>query len=293
MQEFNYVDRSFSKDASGTYNLSVQANQHGLAYCIFDNGADQYVYFRTHRFENVQLAEDLNDRIAEILDKDDTLGLPYKVVRFLGYTQQSTLVPASFFSRDKLLDYLSFNHAGDVDHELFSNHIMPPDIYNVFALPREMVSLISLHFKKVEFLNQATPFLSHIATVHGAFSNPAVYVGLNTGFFDLASTGEGTFKLYNTFPYVNESDLLYYVLYAYKQLALDTQKVPLYISGEQCSKLSYFEILKQYIPAAGFIAGQGVPALAPGLYQLNVAKFFNLLNLQSCALSEEYTGAEK
>jgi hypothetical protein len=293
MHDINFTDRSFSKDFSGTYDISIQANQSGLSYCIFDNSAGNYVLFLKHRFEHVHLTEDLTEKISEVLKNDDILNLIFHSVRFLGYTQQSTLVPASYFDRNKMLDYLAFNHAGEVDHELFGSLITPPGIYNIFALQRDLVSQITLHFKKVEFLNQTAPFIRHIAIEQDAFSKHAIHIGLNTGFFDLACTGDGKLKLYNTFQYANESDLLYYVLYVYKQFGLDTQKVPLYISGERSSKLSYYEILRQYIPATNYAVVRGISSLAPGLNQLNTVKFLNLLNLQTCALSAEHTGAEK
>jgi hypothetical protein len=293
MQDINLIDRTFHKDASENYSLSIQANHNGLIYCIFDNKAGHYLLIRGHGFKNVHLAEDLNVQIAEVLEKDDILNLHFHQVVFLGYTQQSTLIPSSFYSRDKMADYLDFNLAGEVDHETFSSFIAPLDIYNVFALPRDLVSRISLHFKKVVFLNQTAPFLMHLASRKEAFSSPAMHVGLNSSFFDLAASGEKKLHLYNTFQYVSESDLLYYILYAYKQLGYETQTVPLFISGEQSSRMSYFEILKQYIPKTNFAAVQGIPLLAPGLHQLHIVRFLNLLNLQTCVLSAEHTGVEK
>jgi hypothetical protein len=293
MQDINFIDRTFNKDVSETYSLSLQANQNGLVYCIFDNKAGHYLLFRRHSFKDVHLVEDLNIQIGEVLEKDDILSLHFQRVIFLGYTQQSTLVPATFFSRDKMTEYLTFNHAGDVDHEIFSSFMAPLDIYNVFAFQRDLVSMISLHFNKTIFLNQTTPFLIHIASRQEVLSKPAVFVGLNSGFFDLAAFDGGKLGLYNTFQYANESDLLYYVLYIYKQLGYDAQQVPLFISGEQCSRMSHFEILKQYISETIFAKVQGIPALAPGLDQLQAVRFLNLLNLQTCVLSEEPTGAEK
>jgi hypothetical protein len=237
--------------------------------------------------------DDLTGKIAEVMDKDETLDLPFHFVRFLGYTQHTTLVPDAYFKRDKMSEYLAFNHAPEIDQELYSNHITTPDLYNIFALPRDLVAMITLHFKKVEFLNQTTPFLKHIGLEQDAFSKPEVHIGLNLGFFDLACTGDGKLKLYNTFQYLNDSDLLYYVLFIYKQLGLDPRKIPLYISGELSSKLSYYEILRQYIPETKYALVRGIPVLAPGLFQLNVVKFLNLLNIQTCALSAEHTGAEK
>jgi hypothetical protein len=293
MHEIDFIDRSFTKDSAGICNISIQANQQGLTYCIFDNKTGSYVLFRKYRFEHVHLVEDLIGKISGVLEKDDIVNLHFHIVRFLGYTQQSTLVPDEYFDSRKMNDYLMFNHVGDIDHELFNNSITPPGIHNVFALPRDLVSLITLHFKKVEFMNQTTPFLRHITNQTGSLIKPAMYVGLNSGFFDVACTGDGLLKLYNTFQYVNESDLLYYVIYVCNQLGFDTLKIPLYLSGELSSKLSYYNILKQYLPETKYDFAIGMPSLAPGLKQLGAVKFLNLLNLQMCASSAEHTGVEK
>jgi hypothetical protein len=293
MHEINFIDRSFDQDSTETYSISIQANLNGLTYCISNDKTGYYVFFRKHRFDHVLLVGDLIEKITEVLEKDETVSLHFHTVRFLGYTQQSTLVPDTLFDRHKMLEYLVFNHAGDIDKELFNNLITSAGIRNVFALPRELVSLITMHFKKVEFMNQTTPFLRHVANQQDSLVKPAMYVGLNPGFFDIACTGEGKLKLYNTFQYTNESDLLYYVIFVCNQLGFDTRQIPLYLSGEMSSKLSYYEILKQYIPETKYDEVVGVPLLAPGLKQLGSVRFLNLLNLQMCASSAEHTGVVK
>ena len=249
--------------------------------------------FRKHLFEHVYLIGDLIEKIAQVFKTDDEINFQFHAVRFMGFTQQSTLVPDAYFDSAKMHDYLAFNHAGDVDHELFNNLISPPDIHNVFALPGELVSLITSQFKKVEFLTQTTPFIRHITHQKKAFEKTAVYVGINPGFFDIACTGDGLLKLYNTFQYASETDLLYYVIFVYKQLGFDTQKVPLYLSGEMISKSTFYVLLKQYIPVISYDQVVNVPKLPERLTQLDATRFLNLLNLKMCASLVEPTGAEK
>lgn len=293
MHEINFIDRSFEKESSGIYSISIQANQKGLTYCIFDEKSNSYLLFRKHRFEHVLLVRDLIENLGEVLEKDETLDLHFREIKFLCYTQQSTLIPDAYFDSQRMSEYLIFNHAGDVDQELFNNQINPAGIHNVFALPRDLVSLISLHFKKVEFMNQTTPFLRHIANQTDPFIKPAIYVGLNTAFFDVACTGDGQLKLYNTFQYTNESDLLYYIVFVCNQMGFDTRTIPLYLSGEQSSKLSYYEMLKQYVPETKYDEATGIPHISPGLRQLSTSRFLNLLNLQMCASSAEPSGVER
>ncbi len=292
MYEINLVDRSFDQEAAGPCSISIQANQSGLTYCITDETVNNYVLFRKHRFEHVYLTSDLIEKTAEVLDQESLFDLPFRSVRFIGYTQQSTLVPDAYFERRKMKDYLAFNCAGEMDPELFCNHLEFPGIYNVFALPEELISLIARYFKKVEFSNQTTPFLRQITSRKNALEQDAVYVGLNSGFFDIAATGQGKLQLYNSFQYTSENDLLYYVIFVINQMKFDPLQVPLFLSGELSSRLTYNEILRQYVPGTKYDDVSGIPQLAPGLKSLTPCRFLNLLNLQMCASSEEHTGDE-
>jgi hypothetical protein len=282
MNEIRFIDRSFDQTAAGNYSLSIQVNYRGLAYCIADEGAKNFIYFRKLRFTQVVLISDLIKEIGKILETDEILKLPYHHVRFMGYTQQSTLVPESYYSNASLSEYLKFNFSGDTDNVLFNNLISAAGLHNVFALPEELVTIITSHFKKVEFMNQTTPFIRHIANLPGSFGKPGVFIGLNPDFFDIACVADGGLKLYNTFQYTSENDLLYYTIYVFEKMGFDTLKTPLMVSGEFCSKQNYFEVLKQYLPETGFDVVNGVPILAPGLQQVNTSRFLNLFNLQMC-----------
>jgi len=292
MPELNFVDRSFNKDHSVNYHLSIQTDRNGLSYCIRNGRHKEFILFRKYRFDHVYLESDLVGQVISVLDKDEILRLPFLEVHFMGYIQQNTLVPARYFSSDHLMDYMDFNAGSASDGELFSNNIHVLDVYNVFSLSRALVSVITLHFKKVEFSSQASPFLWNVSNQSGSLNNTAMYVGLNAGFFDVAVTGDGKLLLYNTFQYVNETDLLYYVLYVCKQLSLKTNDLPLILSGEMSSRLVYSEMLKQYLPATDHDAAAGLPPVSPGLSPALAYKYLNLFNLQACALSVESIKAE-
>jgi hypothetical protein len=271
----------------------LQCDRNGLIYCIYDLSSLKIIVFRKYRFEHVYLASDMVRQIIGILDKDDILKLPFHGVRFMGFTQQSTLIPAAFFNGDKLQDYLDFNVAGGSEGEIFSNLIKYYETYNIFALPRSLVSLITLHFKKVEFSNQTTPFLCHLPHDASSRNKPQLHVSLNSDFFDLAVTGNEKLILYNTFQYANETDLLYYILYVCKQLALDIRETHLVLSGEMSSRMIYYDILKQYLPATSYNAAFDLPGLSTGLQPLVPYKFINLLYLNNCVLSAENIKEEK
>jgi hypothetical protein len=293
MPEISLIDRSFSKDKSLDCNVSIQVNQDGLAYCVCDNTSGIHLVFKKFKFEHAHLTGDILEKTSIILNKDEILGLRFHSVKYLGYTRQSTLVPTEFFDKAHIRDYLIFNYGNEIEKEVYSNYIPVQDIYSVFALPRDLVSLITYHFKKVEFLSQTTPFLKYLTVMKDTFKDHIVYVGLNPDFFDIACMSDSHLRLYNTFQYTSENDLLYFILYVYRQLAFDPDKVPLLIAGEHSSKISYYEILKQYITQLKYADISKNVLLAPALQELNVVKFLNLLNIKACASLAEYTKEEK
>jgi hypothetical protein len=239
------------------------------------------------------MTSDLVRQVIGVLDKDDLLKLSYQAVHFLGYSQQSTLVPSAYFNSANLGDYLEFNMIGGSDGELFSNLIMPLDTYNVFSLPRPLVTLLTLHFKKVEFSNQSTPFLWYLSNDLESQKKAIVRISLNADFFDMAVISEGRLMLYNTFQYVNETDLLYYVLFVCKQLRLNLEEVSLVLSGESGSRLIYHDTLRQYIPAVRHSDGSRLQPLSSALLPVVKYKYLNLLYLNHCVLLAEPIKAEK
>jgi len=287
MPELNFTDRSFNKDLTTNYHLSIQADRNGLAYCIRSGRQKEFIVFKKYKFEHVYLDSDLVGQIITVLDQDEVLHYPFQSVHFMGYTQQNTLVPAAFFHTDHLADFLDFNTGGPSDGELFSNHLHPIDAYVVFGLSRALVSLITLHFKKVEFSSQALSFLWNVTNQSALTDGNKVHVGLNGDFFDIAVMQNGKLRLYNTFQYVNETDLLYYVLYVCRQLSLETGRLPVILSGEMSSRLVYSETLKQYFPGVKHDEAREILVSLSGLTSSVPYKFLNLFNLQACASSVE------
>lgn len=287
--QINLTDRSFGKEKAEHYQLSLQVDSDGLSYCVFDTERKQHVVLKKYKFDQMEPRQDMINSIAGILVRDDLMELPYALAMFMYYTQQSTLIPDAYFNKRYLKDYLSFNYSLEATDELFCNYIQPLGIWNVFAIPSVIVSLINNQFDHAIIAHQATSFLWQVNQITETLKGYQVRLGLNNDFFDIAVLNNSKLLLYNTFQYVNETDLLYFVLYIYKQMKIDLSNAPLIISGEHSSKLVMFDTLKKYIPDLSYADKPGTFALTPGLFTIPIYKFLNLLNLHNCVSSEENT----
>jgi hypothetical protein len=220
------------------------------------------------------------------------MDLPFRKVRLMYCSQLSTLVPDHYFDDRYACEYYSFNHSLERGDEIFTNFISAIGAWNVFSIPSQVVSLLSTQFENGIYMHQATPFLMPGSNRQGQRKGLHVNIGINRDFFDIAVFQEDKLQLYNTYPYINETDLLYYVLFVYKKMSMKPDVEPLFLSGEMSTKLLYYDTLKQHVPGLAYANAADTFTLAPALYSISIHKFLNLLTLHNCVSSVENTREE-
>lgn len=286
------ITNSFRTERSADYFLYVQLENDGLTYCIVDPAINMCLAFIRHTFSLRVSGGERTDRLEAVIREDKNLTLQYKSVLILHYSQHSTLVPAVLFDESLAADYLRYNHYPDDKSEIFTDYIEPISAYNVFSIPEKIVAFFRNKYEIIAFKHHSTPFICN-ASVSGIGNETTVHAGINSGFIDIAVFKNNKLEIYNNFQYASEADLLYYILYVYRQMSLDPESNRLFISGEMSRKLSYIEILKQnFVKTEHSAADQNI-RLAPELNSLHIYKYLNLFSLFSCALPEENIKAEK
>lgn len=281
MPDISLLDTSLEKEKTQNYFLSIQADLNGFSFCILDIEKKTYLGIRHYDIKDVYSLDDFTDKLLKIFNEDELLNKSFKSVSFIYLTQKSILIPASFFDKSNLKAYFEFNHSlSDLD-EIHYNFLSEIDAYNVFVIPNYIASEIIKRFENVKLYHQATPFIKSIFEKNIDRDSDGVYVNMNDKFIDIAVARENRLNLYNTFQFQNETDLLYFVLYIYKQLNLDTKKNKLFVSGQQGENPKYYKALKKYINKVEYLEPfdfffSGV------LEKINKHKFMNLFNLVSC-----------
>jgi hypothetical protein len=282
MPDIDFIDKSLDRENTQNYHLSIQADLSGFSFCILDIKRRLYIGLRSHTFEKIYSIEDYANKLTEAFKEDKLLDCQYKSISFIYLSQKSTLIPDSFFDKENLRAYFEFNlNLNELD-EIHYNFLSEISAFNIFAIPNYIVNEIIGRFENVKLFHQATPFIKTIFKNKDNKENKCVFVNMNNKFLDIAVTAENRLCLYNTFQFQNEADLLYFVLYIYKQLNLNTRKNKLFISGEQSDNIEYYSALKKYITTVRYLEPFGF--LFSGILEkLNKYKFVNLFNLFRCA----------
>jgi hypothetical protein len=279
MPETDIVDKQFDKNKTEQYHISIQVDLDGVSFCILDPALEKYLVLRKYDLNNERDPESVVDRIENIFNDDELLNDPFASASLIYVTQKSTLVPSSFFEETKLKNYFEFNQALDELDELNFNFLPDIDSYNVFAIPTYVANQVYNKFRNVKFYHQSTPFIK--SAINGLSDETAVLLNLNCEFFDVIVKEKSALKFYNTFKFMNETDLLYFVMYVVKQLNIDTKSVLFTLCGEKSNNQDYFNALSKYLPNLSYFEPV-YPGFGSGFDKIELHKFFNLFYLYNC-----------
>lgn len=280
MPEIDLVEKSYINISN--LGLSIQVHLNGFSFCIIDITGNTIYGIKYFSFENLLTTDDLVNALEKLFHSEQLLNIPYNKV-FVSYlTQKSTLIPSSFFDEHNLKAYFEFNHTLNELDEIHYNYLNTINAFNVFTIPNYVANTFIKKFSNVEFIHQATPFIIHITRQKKESEDSEVFLNLNHRFFDIVVIKNGQFSLYNTFNYQNSNDLIYFILYVYKQLELNTGTDPVILSGEQCRSYSFVNEIKRYIRKVRFnLVPPGIK-LSHKLKKLDSHLFLNNINMHHC-----------
>jgi hypothetical protein len=278
-----FIDETFDLNQTGNYNISIQAGLDGYSFSVLDPVRNKYILLKHFIFpENLDI-ETLEDKIQEINSNDEFLSREYKTARFSYQSPKYTIIPGPLFNKQNLRSYFEFNHHLEDLDEIHYNKLSNTDAYNLFIIPSRLACLAKRAFSNVKYFHQVTPFIENGLMQHGGKTfRRAVLVNIYGKFADVIVVQGEKLLLSNTFPWKNEQDLVYFILYVYEQLKLGGEEVPLVISGSIKKKSPAYELLKVYIKKVGFESRNDSFQYSYTLNDIDPHWFTNLFNLKLC-----------
>jgi len=249
-------DETLDINSTENYELSVQASPDGLIFCLLDTIRNKYVLFRAFEPDHGKYLDE--NKINELIIRDDFLTRIYKKTSLIIPAARFTLVPAPLFEPARKNDYFGFNHGIDNNCVLMSNRISDPDAYTLFSISKQMYDMLSFHFPGASISHYLKPLFTHITHARrGVFGN-YTHLHIEREFFCLINYSQSELRLCNSYSYRSTNDILYYTLNAFRKLGLG-QEETLHISGNaenhdaiKSGLGSYIRIVKFAVPTGAF-----------------------------------------
>lgn len=170
----------------------------------------------------------------------------------------ATLVPKRLFDPNHLAQYFTLLLRKSGERQFGFEHLEAFDCYLVWAADAGLHRLCAQYFPADTMRHVAAPLLTATQKLAPA-EGYAVFANLLGQKAQVSVFERQNLVFFNCFDFTKPSDLLYYVLLAYKQFDLNPLDIPLTLSGTLLEDSDIFRLLLRYVRPMRF------PPLASGV----------------------------
>jgi hypothetical protein len=272
-------DETLDINSTENYELSIQVSPDGLSFCLLDSIRNKFVLIRSFGAEENKYFN--ADKISELLRNDDFLTKQYKKINCVMPSSKFTLVPAPLYDPGKKVEYFTFNHSLEDENIVLADKTNDPDAFIMYSVSRSISEVINSFYPGVYSHHHIKLLLDHTSSTRKSVNGNYIHVHVERDFFNLIVFNNNILKFCNSFAYRNISDILYYVLNAFKNLDIK-QEETIYFSGltEKYDDLS--SSFSLYIRNIKFAEPSGNFTFSYVFNDAELHRFINLFNVVNC-----------
>ena len=286
------MDKSFNPDETRNYGLAILFSNTRLTFCILDVKRNKFIGLQQLTKYGSSLHSDSpgrNESYAGFLDsvmaEVPWLKSPFKLVRVVWEGRKSTLIPAPLYEEARMENYLNFNFQPGGEEQVMSDHLLSVDSFHVFSVPAFIASSVSQHFPEIRLVHSASVLIESIwRSYKNRINSPRVFLHLCPGFFNLVIFDGKQMSYFNTFPFQNQEDVTYYLIFVMEQLDFNPETVPLVLLGDIEKGSPMGELLFRYVRHVEFGRRNDASKFSYVLNQLPHPVCYSLFNIFSCGL---------
>lgn len=169
----------------------------------------------------------------------------YKKIYIVLASRQYTLVPENVFLEKQASTLMSFVFSSG--EKVFHTLQKDLDIEVVFAIHPEIYDFFSNELAEPRFIHSIAPTLSLCRKQNLSCFPKQLYVVMHEGIMNAVCFDKGALIFANSFHYSDSADIVYYVLYIWKQAGLDQMKDELLLYANTAMFHELKEILQNYL----------------------------------------------
>jgi len=230
MQVDSVISNSITQDIRLKGHQSIRFAPDGFSVLISDSSYTP-VYLKEYTFETSLPVEELVSECGRILDEAGLLSFEGETV-LITDSMAVTLLPKQFFNVDKNREILEKVCALDKSDRVFDRSIKNRNFHLVFAVPDKVIGLGNRFAGEVKILHTAECLLSLSDQVKASDHQRGVLMAeVQVHTLDILVISEDQVRLLNRYSLNDPSDFIYHTLNTMRQLELDHESIPVYLSG--------------------------------------------------------------
>lgn len=219
MLEKAIVDK-LDPNKSKEYILSIRLGTDGFSFSVYNPIRDCILLSQQRDIkEELTLTTNLKEAFRDL----DYLSYTYKQVNVTYVNRRFTLVPLELFEEEAVETYFSYNYSSKDNEIVLYNTLNRSGVVVLYGMDRSLHRFLCEHYPQIEFCSFVTPRAEHLALNSRLGSAKKMYAYVHAEFIELYAYERGHLLLLNSFDCKQTPDRMYYILYAWKQLAMDQQ----------------------------------------------------------------------
>ena len=268
----NIQANSFNIALSDSYHLSVQIGLTHFSYCIINTSTFSVEYFKNYQLNNT------ND-IINLINDDEVIKSDFfsSSVAFVNFP--STLIPNKVFTKPSAKEMLELNSE---THEIINIDVLKEiDVHLAYSIPKELDNIATTYFPKAKQKAQQSILIDEFSKEYN--TEPTAYLYLSENTLNITAFKNEKLIFNNSFNFETKEDILYFVLFAFEQLKLDTNNVNTLLFGDITKDDDNFKLLYEYIRNIELGKRPGQLKFPNEFKTLENQKYFGLFSQILCA----------
>ncbi len=229
----NFIAESFNISLSEQYHLSVQISDSHLSYCIINSRSNTLELFK--HFNSSDL--------ISLLNTNEVLKSTFKSTSVSFVNFPSTIIPLRVFSKDNAKEILEIN--SEIFDLILTEKLNGLDACLAYSIPTEINEIVSTFFPNANKKAQQSVLIDSFSKEENSETN--AYLNLTNNIVNITIFKRGELLFNNSFEFTTKEDLLYFTLFAFEQLKIETEKVEVQLYGDIIKGDDNFNLIYEYI----------------------------------------------
>lgn len=224
--------------------LSIRTKTDGFSFSIHSSLQDEPVSYVN---KEVEPSLSLTANLKRVFAETDLLGREYRQVNVIMVSKRFTLVPLEIFEDDQAEMLFHHNHTKKENEAIHFNILKKSNAVVVFGMDKSAFQFLTEQYPEAKFYSQTSPLIERFSVKSKLGNNRKMYASVRGDAIDTFCFERGHLMLANSFECKETPDRIYYLLYLWKQLALDQERDELHLTGLLPDKENLVEGLRKFI----------------------------------------------
>lgn len=248
-------DNHFQQNASSSYYLIIQPTATDFRYAVYDWNTNTYIAVESYNYEQdgvdiLNATQQLEYYYTQI----PTLRLHYKCVNYIHTHEKSTLIPNELYDAVENERYLQLvSYFDPIRENAAVEELKYVDAHQLFSINKNLKYALEEKYPTLKHKYHGAILIDTLLKLYKPIRTDLVFLQIQTNQVEIVVLKNGKLQFYNTFPYTNKEDCIYFILDVCKHLEIDKNTTPFTLIGELTRTSDLFTSIQQYCKNTSFI----------------------------------------